>query len=60
MYSYLVEGLPDGQWRWTMFGDDQKAVGRGTTNSEHNAKMAALTAIDELKKIDEEKNQQSS
>jgi hypothetical protein len=21
MYSYLVEGLPNGQWRWTVFGD---------------------------------------
>jgi hypothetical protein len=40
MYSYLVEGLPDGQWRWTVFGDDQKAVGGGATNSEHNGGRA--------------------
>ena len=49
MYSYLVEGLPDGQWRWTMFGDDQKAVGRSIAKREHEAKEAALKAIDELK-----------
>jgi hypothetical protein len=60
MYSYLVEGLGAGQWRWTVFGGDHKAVRSGTNNSEHNAKMAALTAIDDLKKIDAEKNQQSS
>jgi hypothetical protein len=55
-YSYLVEGLPDGQWRWTMFGDDQKAVGSGIAKREHEAKEAALKAIDELKKKDEEKS----
>ena len=36
-------------------GGDHKAVRSGTNNSEHNAKMAALTAIDDLKKIDAEK-----
>jgi hypothetical protein len=60
MYSYLAEGLGAGLWRWTVFGGDQKAVRRGRTNSEHNAKMGALTAIDDLKKINAEKNQQSS
>jgi hypothetical protein len=38
MYSYLVEGLPDGQWHWTVFGDDQKAVGSGIAKREHEAK----------------------
>jgi uncharacterized protein YegP (UPF0339 family) len=55
MYSYLVEGLADGQWRWTVFGGDHEAVRTGTAKGEQ-AKVAALKAIDELKKKDEEKN----
>ena len=56
MYSYLVEGLPDGRWRWTVFGDDNKAVRSGTSKEEDEAKVAARNSIDELKKIDAERN----
>jgi hypothetical protein len=56
MYSYLVEGLPDAQWRWSVFGGGHKAVGSGIAKSEHEAKVAALKAIDQLKKKDEEKS----
>jgi len=49
MYSYLVEGLPDGRLRWTVFGDDRKAVRRGSAKCEHEAKLAAVKAIDQLK-----------
>ena len=40
MYSYLVEGLPDGRWRWTVFGGDNKAVRSGTAKEEDEAKVA--------------------
>jgi hypothetical protein len=56
MNSYLVEGLADGQSRWTVFGGDHEAVRTGTAKGEQEAKVAALKAIDELKKKDEEKN----
>ena len=56
MYSYLVEGLPDGRWRWTIFGGDNKAVRSGTAQGEDQAKVAARNSIDELKKIDAERN----
>jgi hypothetical protein len=36
--------------RWTVFGDDHKAVGSGIAKDEREAKAAALKAIDELKK----------
>jgi len=55
MYSYLVEGLPDGRWRWTVFGGDNKAVRSGTAQGE-DQKVAARNSIDELKKIDAERN----
>jgi len=55
MYSYLVEGLPEGQWRWTIFSDDHRPVKSDTSQREHDARMAALKAIDELKKQDEER-----
>jgi hypothetical protein len=55
MYSYLVEDLPDGRWRWTVFGGDRKAVRSGSARSEQEAKLAALKAMDELKKRDREK-----
>jgi hypothetical protein len=42
MYSYLVEGLADGQWSWTVFGGDHKPVRNGTAKGEHEAKVAAL------------------
>jgi hypothetical protein len=51
IYSYLVEGLADGQWSWTVFGDDHKPVRNGTAKGEHEAKVAALKAIDELMKL---------
>ena len=56
IYSYRVEHLPDGRWRWTVFGGDQKAVGSGTAKNEHHAKIAALNAINEQKKSDQERN----
>jgi hypothetical protein len=56
MYSYFIEGLGEGQWRWTVFGDDHKAVKSGIAKGEHEAKLAALNAIDELKKKDTQKN----
>jgi hypothetical protein len=55
MYSYFIEGLGEGQWRWTVFGDDHKAKS-GIAKGEHEAKLAALNAIDELKKKDTQKN----
>jgi uncharacterized protein YegP (UPF0339 family) len=56
MYSYLVEGLADGQWRWTVFGDNHKGVRTGTAKGEYEVKVAALKAIDELKKEDAKTN----
>jgi hypothetical protein len=35
MNSYLVEGLADGQSRWTVFGGDHEAVRTGTAKGEH-------------------------
>jgi hypothetical protein len=49
IYSYIVESLPDGRWRWTVFGEDRKAVRSGSAKDEHAAKLAALNAIDHLK-----------
>jgi len=49
MPSYLVEGLPDGQWRWTIFSENRKTVKTGSAKGEDDAKLAALNAIDELK-----------
>jgi hypothetical protein len=54
MYSYLVEGLADGRWRWTVFGGDRKAARSGTAKREDEATAAALNAIDELKTKDAE------
>jgi hypothetical protein len=48
-YSYIVESLPDGRWRWTVFGEGHKAVRSGSAKDEHAAKLAAVNAIDELK-----------
>jgi hypothetical protein len=56
MYSYLVEGLGEGEWRWTLFGGDHKPERSGKAKSEHEAKIAALKAIDDLKMLDAEKN----
>jgi hypothetical protein len=39
-----------------VFGGDHKAVSSGTAKGEHEAKVAALNAIDELKETDERKN----
>jgi hypothetical protein len=55
MYSYLVEGLPDGRWRWTVFGSDHKAVRSGTAKGAHEAKIAALNAIDAQKESDKKR-----
>ena len=52
MYSYIVESLPDGRWRWTVFGERRKAVRSGSAKDEHAAKLAAVNAIDELKMRD--------
>ena len=49
MYSYRLEALPDGRWRWTVFGEDRKALRRGNAKDEHEAKLAVLRAIDALK-----------
>ncbi|MBK5198234.1 MAG: hypothetical protein JJE37_08125 [Methyloceanibacter sp.] len=46
MYSYLVEGLPNGQWRWTVFGDDHKAVGSGIAKGEREAKEACAKKLE--------------
>jgi hypothetical protein len=35
MNSYLVEGLADGQSRWTVSGGDHEAVRTGTAKGEH-------------------------
>jgi hypothetical protein len=55
MYSYLVEGLTDGRWGWTVFGGHQKPVRSGSAKGEYEAKVAARNAIEELKKKDEER-----
>ena len=52
MHSYIVESLPDGRWRWTIFGEGRKAVRSGSAKDEHAAKLAAVNAIDELKMRD--------
>jgi hypothetical protein len=49
MYSYLVERLPDGRWRWTVFREDRKAVRSGTAKDEREAKLHALHSIEALK-----------
>jgi len=46
--------LPDGRWRWTVFGGDHKAVRSGTEKDEQEAKVAALKAIDEQRERDKE------
>ena len=51
-YSYIVENLPDGRWRWTVFGEGGKAARSGSAKDEHAAKLAAVNAIDELKMRD--------
>jgi hypothetical protein len=48
--------LPDGRWRWTVCGDDNQALRSGTAQGENEAKVAARNSIDELKKIEAEKN----
>jgi hypothetical protein len=48
-YRYIVESLPDGRWRWTVFGEDRKAVRSGSAKDEHAAKLAATNAIEQLK-----------
>jgi hypothetical protein len=40
----------------SVFGGDHKAVSSGTAKGEHEAKVAVLNAIDELKETDERKN----
>ena len=55
-YSYIVESLPDGRWRWTVFGEDGKAVRSGSAEDERAAKLAAVDAIDELKMRDRKPN----
>jgi hypothetical protein len=54
MYSYLVEDLPLDQWGWTVFGGDSKVVRSGATTGEHAARLAAMQAIYQLKKQDDE------
>jgi hypothetical protein len=49
IYTYLVEGLPDGRWRWTVFDEDRKVVRSGSSKDEQEAKLTALHAIDALK-----------
>jgi hypothetical protein len=39
MYSYRLEALPDGRWRWTVFGEDRKALIRGNAKDEHEAPL---------------------
>ena len=51
-YSYIVDSLPDGRWRWTVFGEGHKVVRSGSAKDEHAAKLAAVNAIDELKMRD--------
>jgi hypothetical protein len=48
-YSYIVEGLPDGRRRWTVFAENRQAVRSGSTKDEHEAKVAAQNAIEQLK-----------
>jgi len=50
MYKYHLEELPGGRWRWTVFREDHKSLRRGSTKDEHEAKLAALYAIDRLKR----------
>ena len=49
IYSYITEALPDGRWRWTVFGEDRKPVRSGSAKDEQEARLAALHAIDALK-----------
>jgi hypothetical protein len=53
MYSYLVEALPLGEWRWTVFGGDHNIARSGNATGEHAATSAAIEAIDQLKQDDE-------
>jgi hypothetical protein len=48
-YTYLVEALPDGRWRWTIFDENRKVFRSGSAKNEEEAKLAALYAIDALK-----------
>ena len=48
-YIYRVEALPNGRWRWTVFGEERKVLRRGNAKDEHEARLAALHAIDALK-----------
>jgi hypothetical protein len=48
-YSYLVELLPDGRWRWTVFREDRNAVKSGSAKDEREAKLHALHSIEALK-----------
>jgi hypothetical protein len=43
--------------RWTVFGDNHKGVRTGTAKGEYEVKVAALKAIDELKKEDAKTSQ---
>jgi hypothetical protein len=54
MYNYLVVALPQGQWRWTVFGERREVVKSGDAKSEHEARMAAMQAIHDLQKQDSE------
>jgi len=49
MYSYLVELLPDGRWRWMVFREDRKVVRSGSAKDEREAKLRALHSIEALK-----------
>jgi hypothetical protein len=44
-YSYLVELLPDGRWRWTVFREDRNAVKSGSAKDEREAKLHALLQL---------------
>jgi uncharacterized protein YegP (UPF0339 family) len=50
MYKYNLEELPDGRWRWTVVGENRKTLRSGSAKDEHEAKLAALYAIDALKR----------
>jgi hypothetical protein len=50
MYKYHLEELPGGRWRWTVFREDHKSLRSGSAKDEHEAKLAALYAIDRLKR----------
>ena len=56
MYSYRVEVLPDGRWRWTVLCENHKVIRRGSAKDEHDARLAALHVIGQLKILDRKPN----